>query len=99
MIEIFKYKEKISYLSQISEEMVLNYYYKILEKITLISEEFISEKNFKEAYNLCKDIDKKDILFVALTIELDGLLWTGDKKLIKGLKSNGFKKIYNFFKK
>ena len=32
------------------------------------------------AYNLCKNIDKKDLLFIALTLEFNGLLWTGDNK-------------------
>ena len=33
-----------------------------------------------------------DLPFVALTIYLDGLLWTGDKKLLKGLAVKGFEK-------
>ncbi len=99
VIEIFKYKEKISQCSKLPEEMVLNYYYKILERITLINEKLISEENYKKAYKLCKNTDKKDILFVALTIELDDLLWTGDKKLIKALRLNRFKKIYDFANK
>jgi predicted nucleic acid-binding protein len=36
-----------------------------------------------------------DVLFVALTISIDGSLWTGDKKLYNGLKSKGFKKVIN----
>lgn len=32
-------------------------------------------------------IDEKDTPFVALTIDLEGSLWTGDKKLINGLRS------------
>jgi len=39
---------------------------------------------------LCKDIDESDTPFVALTIELKALLWTGDKKLKEGLKKKGF---------
>jgi hypothetical protein len=32
---------------------------------------------------------------VALTLELDGLLWTGDKKLITGLRERGFDKFFD----
>jgi predicted nucleic acid-binding protein len=39
---------------------------------------------------LVKDIDKKDLLFVALSIQTGFMLWTGDKKLMEGLKKKGF---------
>ncbi len=40
-----------------------------------------------------KDIDQFDSPFVALTIELGGTLWTGDKKLKKGLGQAGFQEV------
>ncbi len=40
--------------------------------------------------NLCADIDEKDTLFVALTLELNGKLWTHDEILKTGLKRKGF---------
>ena len=94
VIEIFKYKEKITELSELLEDEILKIYYKILEKITFVNEDIISNESYIKAYKLCKGIDEKDVLFVALTIELDGLLWTGDKKLIKGLLEKGFDKFY-----
>ena len=42
-----------------------------------------------------KDIDPKDMLFVALTLEVEGLLWTGDAKLRTGLKNKGFDFFYD----
>lgn len=53
----------------------------------------IAPNTLKKAYRLVKDVDEKDIIYVALTIEMNGLLWTGDKKLIKGLQKKGFNKI------
>jgi predicted nucleic acid-binding protein len=41
-----------------------------------------------------KVVDIKDFPFVALTIELDALLWTGDNKLKNGLKAKGFNLFY-----
>jgi len=32
--------------------------------------------------------------FVALTLQADGYLWTGDRKLIKGLRTKGFDRFY-----
>ncbi len=32
----------------------------------------------------------KDISFVALTLEMNAKLWTGDKKLYSGLREKGF---------
>ena len=52
------------------------------------------EESLKKVFDLCRDIDEKNIPFVAVTIELDGLLWTGDKKLRNGLESKGFNSFF-----
>lgn len=39
---------------------------------------------------MVKDIAKKDLLFIALSIQTGFNLWTGDKKLMEGLKKKGF---------
>jgi len=39
---------------------------------------------------LCLSIDIDDTIFVAFTNYLKGKLWTGDKKLIKGLTDKGY---------
>ncbi len=53
----------------------------------------VQQENLKEAMDLCKDIDEKDAPYVALALELKTKLWTNDKKLTKGLKDKGFRKI------
>ena len=92
-IELFKYKEKITKFSFHSEEEILEILYKLLKNITIFDENLIAPKVLKKAHRLVHDIDVKDIIFVALTIELDGLLWTSDKKLIKGLKKKKFNQL------
>ncbi len=76
------------------EEEILDIFYYLLKRIEFYNEDSISDESLKKAYELCKDIDEKDLLFVALTIELEGLLWTGDKELLKGLKRKGFENIF-----
>ena len=93
MVEIFEHKEKIVRISKLSDDEILVQLGKILNRINFVSEETIPKKIFRKAYDLCNDIDEDDTPFVALTVFLDGYLLTGDKKLIKGLKSKGFEKV------
>ena len=55
---------------------------------------FLKGIEWKLAYNLCKTVDLKDTPFVALAIELNAMLWTGDKKLIEGLSKLDFQNFY-----
>lgn len=57
----------------------------IFKKVDLINPESISTQTFQNAYQLTKDVDEFDTPFIALALELDSPLWTGDKKLIKGM--------------
>lgn len=66
----------------------------LLANIEFVPEIIISETSLKFAFELCEDIDIKDMIFVAVTIEYSGQLWTGDKKLIEGLKKKGFNDFY-----
>lgn len=92
-IEIFKHKEKLLKLSKLSEDELLIQLKNILSKIYFINEDVIPIEIFKGAYELCKIIDEKDTAFIALTMFLDAVLITGDKKLIAGLKEKGFTSI------
>jgi predicted nucleic acid-binding protein len=44
---------------------------------------------FNIADDLCRDIDHKDINFLALALQLGCPLWTGDESLIDGLTEKG----------
>lgn len=82
---------KLSPLSEVELYELLN---RIFQGINFISESTISKKNRQQAYELCKDIDEDDTPVIALSLELDARVWTGDKSLKKGLKYKGFD---NFF--
>ena len=90
MVELFKYKDKIIELTKKSEVEVLEILYFILLQVTFFNEKSLSLTSRQAAYALCKDIDPKDTVFIALSIDLDAPLWTGDKKLKKGLSAKGF---------
>ena len=94
-VELFKHKEKICAVSKHSQDEILEILYEFMRHIEFFDENSISTSALKAAWELVKDIDPKDMLFVALTIEVDGLLWTGDKKLRTGLMSKGFDSLYN----
>ncbi len=94
VIEIFKYKNKIFKLSQLNEDQILEGFYGILKRIELHNEDNVLVENWDSAFYLCQDVDINDVPFVALTLELDGLLWTGDIKLKESLKQKGFDRFF-----
>ncbi len=94
IVEIFKHKEKLRQVSKLPEEELLEVFHEILKNIELYNEDLISEENWKEAYELCKDVDLKDISFVALTLEIEGRLWSGDETLKDHLRIKGFDRFF-----
>ncbi len=94
-VELFDKKEKIKKYTKLSEVELLELLYLLIKQIDFINESQISQNSWKQAEYLTKDIDVKDVSFVALTVETNGILWTGDKKLIKGLRSKNFNRIYS----
>jgi predicted nucleic acid-binding protein len=93
-VELFKHKEKICAVSKHSSDEVLELLYELIRHIDFFDENSISSKALQKAWALMQDIDPKDMLFVALTIEMDGLLWTGDHQLRLGLEQKGFNAFF-----
>ncbi len=94
MVELFKYKDKLVVLTKKSEVEVLEILYLILLQVNFFNEKSLSLSSRQAAYSLCKDIDPKDAIFIALSIELNAPLWIGDKKLKKGLSAKGFNHFF-----
>lgn len=93
-IEIFRHKERIFKNSRANEGEIYDYLEKVLSRLHFFNEELISVENYFRAYHLCKEIDLKDIAFVALSIELNARLWTRDTILKDGLRLKGFDQFY-----
>lgn len=92
--EIFKIKEKLAQNTMLEVEEIHLLFDGITERIRFVPLELVGMASKQKAYDLCKNVDEKDIPFVALSIDLNIPLWTGDKKLQTGLKSNGFDNFY-----
>lgn len=93
-VELFKHKEKICSVSKHSQDEILEILYELIRHIDFFDENSLSVSALTEAWALVEDIDPKDMLFVALTLEMEGLLWTGDIKLRSGLEAKGFEAFY-----
>lgn len=90
IVELFKHKEKILRLTRCDEDELLEMLYIILKEVNVYNESDIPQPVFNEARFLCSDIDPMDTIFVAIALELNAFLWTGDKKLTNGLSAKGF---------
>lgn len=86
LVEIFKHKENLLKNNSQPEDEFYEYPNLLLQRITFVNEAIISIGN----YRLCKEIDEKDVPFVALTIQLGCELWTYDEPIREGLKQKGF---------
>ncbi len=96
--EFLRYEIKDKYsklrsIAGISIEQIMEAEYQVCKDVTFISEEQIGQKFWKEAYDLVNDIDTKDIQYVAYARQFKCKIWSGDKKLFKGLKAKGFVNI------
>ncbi len=92
--ELFKHAPRIFSQSNLPKDSVLRLLSLLIDRIYLFNEKQISIGNWVEANRLCRDVDVKDMSFVALALENEAYLWTNDKKLKLGLKRMGFFKIY-----
>lgn len=87
--ELENHKEKLLKMTGYSEKELDFLQRNLFKKIDLIDLESIRELTWEKAIELTKNVDEFDAPFIALALELDSPLWTGDKKLIKGLNKKG----------
>ncbi len=95
IVELFKHRQRIVEKSKATEEDVLSYLNQVIQKVHFFNEELISLENFFTTYHLCKEVDENDTAYIALTLELDGELWTRDEKLKAGLRLRGFDRFFD----
>lgn len=93
--ELFKHQPKIVELSKQPVDKVSIVLYNILKQVEFFNEKMIDSVHLTEAVRLTSGIDTDDIAFVALTLQKDGWLWTGDEKLVAHLRAMGFDRALN----
>jgi predicted nucleic acid-binding protein len=92
--EIYNHHEKLVKISNLTLEQIIESEYQICKSITFVSEEQVDEKNWRFADELTRDIDPKDIVYMAYTKQFNCKLWTGDKKLINGLAQKNYSHVF-----
>jgi len=88
--ELFEKKEKIMKCSALSEAEIYELFHRILGKIEFVAENFVTSEHRFQAFRLCQNVDEDDIPFIALSLQLNAVFWTGDKQLKEYLKKQGF---------
>ena len=87
--ELKRYAHKIAAYSKLNHQALLDIELVVLSTINFVREESVSRDAWSRAFALASDIDEADTPFIALGIELNAKLWTGDKVLTKGLTQKG----------
>lgn len=85
--ELNKHKNKLIKLTRYEEHEYNEIYNIIFHRVIILNNNIIPNKYFINAREYCKNIDEKDTIFVAYALFFNSKLWTGDKKLINGLKN------------
>lgn len=91
--EIDRHLQKLENLSGLTSQQLYSTLGIITSRIQFVDSILLSDDDVREALKLTADIDENDTLFVALANHVQGMLWTGDKKLLNGLKRKGFDRI------
>jgi len=91
--EISNHKDKIQDITGYTLEKYYETYALITSKIRFFDEVLLSDQSISKALHFTKDIDIDDTLFVALAEHYHAKLWTGDKRLKKGLQLKGYENV------
>ncbi len=91
--EIRKHHKKIIDITGYSNSELLEIEDKVYKPISFLSEVHVPLSIRKSANHLVKDIDQKDVLYIAFVKYFRCKLWSGDKALKKGLIKKGFTNI------
>lgn len=92
--ELEKHHEKLKKISGLKDDEIKFLKRTVFHHIDFIDPEIIRPESWEKGFDLAKDIDENDTPFVALCLDINGSLWTGDKKLSNGLKQKGIDWIW-----
>ncbi|MFN5621016.1 MAG: PIN domain-containing protein [Flavobacteriales bacterium] len=88
--ELYKHRQRIQKISGLSADEVREIEFIICNQIQFISEQQIRPTIWYVSEKLLFDIDPNDTPYVAFAKQFRCKIWSGDKRLIKGLSKKGF---------
>lgn len=94
--EVQRYRQVILKETKQNPDRLRTFSIEFFRKIIILPDYIISDNSLRSAADLCADIDPKDTVYVALSIELQLPLLTRDKPLIVGLQAKSFNLIRPF---
>ena len=94
-VELLEHKDDLAWAAKVTPEEMLEALHTLVTRLDFVNEANIPLGTWMEAYRLCKGVDEKDTPYVALTLHLDGRLWTHDAQLKAGLRTKGFDQFYD----
>jgi predicted nucleic acid-binding protein len=89
-IEVSKYREKVARAARIGVDDVAYLEEQVLAPVHIVPDPLIPPAIWERAFDLVRAIDEDDAQFIAVALHLNCPLWTGDKKLLSGLRRKGF---------
>lgn len=91
--EILEHQGKLKKIANLNDSGFRELFEIITKNITILDHSIVDRVHYESALKLCSKIDIDDVPFVAFSFYLECKLWTGDKKLIKGLRKRGFNEV------
>jgi len=91
--EIIEHKDKILHSTKFSQTQFNDTFQLITSRIIFVDDILLTDKDLIKAIDLVTGIDENDALFIAMNNHLLANLWTGDKRLLNGLKRKGYLRI------
>ena len=92
-LELEKYKQRILKKTKLPKDEFQEFVLRLLDNVMVIPNLLLSQAALTEAYELCKEIDEKDTVYIAAAIELNLTFITSDKRLFYGLKERNFSQV------
>jgi len=90
LTELHRHHAKICRITRMTSDETVVVRHIVCSAIRFVSEELISPQVLQEAEMLVADTDPKDAIYVALAMQFDCPIWSGDQKLRQGLRPKGF---------
>jgi len=88
-LEIYKHVPRICKLTGFNEDRIHSLIEFIFSKILFYPDEVIPDFILNHSDEICAKVDPKDSIYIAFALFFESKVWSGDKKLINGLKGQG----------